>query len=100
MKAETVQMTNLRRRLLEGDPTAPKKLTAEQQRSLLATITKHCPENTREVLRERIDRPLIEWPGCWEVDRLYIEGDRVFYCAGQDYLAEIASLRKRLHDWR
>lgn len=100
MKAETVWMKDLMRRLREGDPTAQKKLTSEQQRNLLVVISKHCPEKTKEVLRERLNRPLIEWPGCWEVDRLYIEGGLVCYCAGQDHRAEIARLRKRLHDWR
>lgn len=99
MTADTVWLKDLIREA-RAERGSARKLTDRQQLSLLALATKHCPEKTREVIRERIARPLTSWPGCWVIDRLYIEGDQVCYCTGQDYRVEMAELRKRLHAWR
>lgn len=99
MTADTVWLKDLIREA-RAERGSERKLTDRQQLSLPALATKHCPEKTREVIRERIARPLTSWPRCWVIDRLYIEGDRVGYCAGQEYRVEMAELRKRLLSWR
>lgn len=37
-----------------------------------------------------------ERPQHWGLSRIHIEGERLSYCAGQDYPAELAEIRKAL----
>lgn len=75
-------------------------LTEAQQLSLLRLATRGCHHETKRVIRQNISLPFSEWPGRWAIDRLFLEGDEVTYCAGQDYVEEVKELRKQLYNWR
>lgn len=51
----------------------------------------------RKVTREAIYHTLkSERPQHWGLSRIHIKGERFSYCAGQDYPAELAAIRKAL----
>lgn len=82
------------------NPKAQQVLTDRQQRSLLDMVTKRCRQDKKQVIAENIARPLKHWPGRWAIERLYVMGEQMTYCAGQDYIWDMAHLRKQLYDFR
>jgi hypothetical protein len=82
------------------NPNAQQVLTDKQQRSLLDMVTKRCRQDKKQVIAENIARPLKEWPGRWAIERLYVRGQVMTYCTGQDWDVERAQLRKQLYDFR
>lgn len=98
MKKPEKQMVRVLREAREN-PKAQQVLTEAQQQSLLKLVTARCRHDTKRIIAERISRPFKEWPSRWAIERLFLEGDEVTYCAGQDYTYEITQLRKQLIEW-
>lgn len=99
MKNPEKQMVTVLREAREN-PEAQQVLTEAQQLSLLRMATHRCSHETKRIIRQNISRPFSEWPGRWAIDRMFLEGQEVTYCAGQDYDEEMKQLRKQLIQWR
>ncbi len=72
-----------------------KSLTAEQIDSAMEVFGKRCRDSTKIRLRYALGYvPDIPTFGIY--GRVHIEGDRVSYCAGQEYPSEVALVRDLL----
>lgn len=76
------------------------ELTQEEKTSLLKLLTARCSVRTTGLMSRIIEFRLLDLPSAWYWERLVIVGTgtkaKVQYIAGQDYVAEIASIRKDL----
>lgn len=72
------------------------ELTGAQKKSLFELLSKRCRKDTKIDLSRKInDVPLSLWSNYGILGRLHVEQDGTFsYCAGQDYVGEIATVRK------
>ena len=65
---------------------------------LVELLTKRCKNTTIIKLNRILKEKFIELPNSWYWDRFHYKDDgittRVSYCAGQDYVYEIASIRR------
>ena len=71
-------------------------LTEQQKISLFSLLSPRCRQETKVALARKINNvPLSLWSNCGILGRVHVENDGTFsYCAGQDYSAEIATVRK------
>ena len=77
------------------------ELSREEKQSLLKLLTARCSVRTTGMIDRIIEsNRLLDLPSAWYWERLVIVGTgtkaRVQYIAGQDYVAEIACIRKDL----
>ena len=70
-----------------------RSLTESEQSQVFAIVGAGCRAKNRERIARRLALPLSLWPNHSCFYRVHFDGDRVSYCAGQDYPAEVRELR-------